>query len=553
MSYQHLAYNPNDDDVKFTLSIGGVIQQDNDYIIGSFEENVGGLPATLEIFFPLLETYTNNWNENTVIILWINRHIDPIPKFIGYIKDYEELPNGEGLKILCQDLRCRLEEGTCNKNYNERDENGDILTDANGQVKYYSIRQCLEDIWTQYLSMASGDSIKLQKSFSNIPNQYAGERKFEGSTFLDAINELVQAVYGKKYFIYLQYLESGTGILKIGDYDNGIGRKDIYYGTDPSKTPNNQNFGLINAKSIHKSESPYAKMDQVIIYGANIIIESAVILAKAWDTTITDSVMNNYESFTEKGSNESLNANYNAKATYVWKRFKIPQINDNGIRRQVPHYKSLISNNHKLIDEFNNPMKPKNFVVVKWLVGGSPIYRVIFDGYSIENNTYVQFSKPLFEVVTNETTGLEEYNYPSAVYLNFAYISRLKGSCVYPLSTSGQIKRIYLNEPSANFWGEYNNFNITQLTAGESATVTYYSGFRTVRNDYSVLRKIAIDEFTKRNVIKKNIQIPVRIEEPVKIGQKVYLNMKNSDCIIISIQYNIDEQEKILVCQNYNE
>ena len=498
--------------------------------------------ATITLNFPLLQTYNYNFKDNDLVAIYIDRRIQGRPFFLGYIRSYEENNAGEGMSIVCQDLRCRLSEGMLkDKNYNVIDEDGEILRDSNGLVKEWGRRDILQDIVSEYNTFAAGDTEKLFFSFANIANDFVGEKKFDGITFAAAIESLINADTSNRYFAIIEYTQGNNANIKFIDYTQGRGRADIIAGTKNDKAINAQPFGIAGAGEISTAFDLFTNVNYLTAYSSNIVVETALPLNRGWSSSIEDDVMENYSKYTEKGDKENPNSSYNPNAEFVWRRFTIPLINDYGKLRRPAHYKNLISSWHNIVDDNGNRITLKNFVVVDW---GDDVLKVMTDGYKIENNKYVVFNEPIFQ--TNNVGGIETAQKPVNVYLNFAFVSQQRYYTTVSSGAGGHKLEVCVSNNSFFHWYEKNNYVLTGVS-GEANTVSYNSSGRVARNDKNELAAFAAAELKKISETKKfhTITLP-RFETRYKLGERVYVNGIDYESPIINIRYDFLNFQTIL-------
>ena len=415
-----------------THSMGGILrpsiiavyignQYRPDAVVDSVYISSGFRPSSAEISFPESRFPSRPCETGATILVWINPHTSTRPIFKGKVTEFSEThgrPDTVSVQVL--DARDELNDDTCQWGYNE-------LDDHTGRAKEdLDSREIIEDIWDQYRdfqSTVNSNSTPLILDKSAFPKIAIGSQPLDGMPHGSAMEVIARmATTGTKRRTYVEYGAGPTSNDYLTSYTIGAGPIiDLRYGTHPLTAVSSQPFGIPNVTGIQYRTRNQWRTTRVTVKGRRRRIQRSFTLTPDWDASIQAAVLLNYPKYAEKQiGGGTVNPSFDPRAVFVGTRYGIPTVNTTdprtgGTVARQPHILG------RLLDaepDDANKYAP-HFCLVTF--SGDVAAQVMFDGFTVADNQWVVFSKPLARQ-SYEAGGVVSMVIPTSVVFVAAYM-----------------------------------------------------------------------------------------------------------------------------------
>ena len=270
-------------------------------------------------------------------------------------------------------------------------------------------------------------------NFTPFLTTYNGrEYNFEGLTCADALDHLlVDNSYYEKPRFKVSY-SGGTTNLFIEMFGIGYGRRTkVILAVKPENLYKSQPGGRPNVSNFNFAETIGAFINRIVCKGDSVQFQTKLKLEPAWDESElvaahVQEVMLHRTIFCQPIINNQANPYYTKGNEYIGRLFRIPEVflyNEiTGINKAYhPVIDNSLAQNAGSIDSLTTACPYPHFIIIEYpkLIeeGGTPENgkAIIVEGYSIRQDKYVEFTKPLGKLTSDGTNY--SWQFPDNLYL----------------------------------------------------------------------------------------------------------------------------------------
>ena len=513
-----------------SLYIDGVLQQENTYRIERLLKTNGFDDVQLTILKPLEDYKSRPFRLNARVELYLNRRIRPRPQFRGFVVGYTDQAtpeDGEFISVECRGEMFLLLSNVCDRDYNDQKTDDTFAENL-------TVRQIVEDIHDQ-IRIDSSSIVQFAK-FTFPNNILLSSLALEGQPFLSALEQTLEAGSENQYYIRTELFDDHT---LVSAFQIGTGNSfNLIRSTDSNFYFYDNADGQANVQSITRSESIVDVVNEATVVGQNILYETSIPLTAGWPTA-KEFYLDDLELYTDKGSEDDPNEDYDPEAVNVARRFIIPEIDTGSAAGylEFPRIEGQLTVNSILSDQdATQTVREKPFVVYKFADEAG--YRWTQD-ISVSENILIT-NKPLVKEI--DTDGLViDPTLPSEVYLEGAF--RLRDKLRVPISRTGNvpsgrdIHRWWVKE-EFEYWERTNYWNLELV--GLVITPVLYATTDIVKDNTVSAQTWGQNrlKYTADKRLEIVYHLPY-IELGLEIGMRVRENGLYEDCNIMSLDYDL--------------
>lgn len=387
------------------IEVDGVRRSDAQ--IDSVRQSSGLAASTLEMTFPYAFRGDRPIRSLARVVVWLDRHLDARPIFVGRVIRSPQLTfNADGgprLSYLAADLRWFLQnEPVCLRDYNKPSRLDGTFAET------LSSRQIVADLYAQYQAHCSAipgrtSADLLELSLASFPDVAVGELNVKGQAVGEAMQRLVESLGGGAYRLHVKYNSPSSVVLACFRAGQGLSQR-VVIGTDQAANEFSQPDGVANVGSGDEAEDASQVVNEIILESPHNYRERAVALGPAFDPSLLDELTNYMSAAMIAPSSNIANPLHDPKAADFARVYEIPeQIDADGVRRRLKVAPQLFQ--PRLEDPFWRDREPKPFLVYRF--SESDDWKVMFDGFAIQDNRLVVLSRRLIGTI-DETTEYDE-------------------------------------------------------------------------------------------------------------------------------------------------
>lgn len=390
-----------------------------DCIVELVEQAAGFGASRAHISFPGKRFPHTPAPEGAEVYIYAQRWANPSPVFHGWVRGLNDIYDRPDLVMIrAEDSREGLNDDVSQENYNLVD--WDTETVGTG----HHARALAGYLHNRYVSWqgAAGNSKYVNLDLSGFYPLEMGQQSYTGNPHGQGIEQL-QRLSSKdsRRRTYLRQARYYSGREELSTFRIGSGPvRNITYGTSNLATLENQPFGYPVASRIERVRGDDDYVTSLIVRSRRRRIQQTFTLTSAWDSSIEDSVLSNYDKYTKKMINGVVNASFSDSALPVGRRYLIPTVNQTDpvsgatVARQPKILPELFDDDHTITGV---SQKARPFVVVKFPSDSN--YYPVFKGFSIQDGRYLVFSRPITR--QSVSASLIGAVLPEAVYLTAVY------------------------------------------------------------------------------------------------------------------------------------
>lgn len=382
-----------------TIEINGVERPDAR--VDSLVQSSGIQAAALRLWFPHAGRGSYPARDLDKVSVWLDKHLDPRPKFVGRIMGNAEVSFGARERPVVAfnavDLRHFLSDAYCSVDYN-------VPNRLDGELhKRYTSRQIVVDLYKQYKAhqatisgRTSADILGLE--LSRFPDQPMGEFAVRGEPHGVALQRLVELLGDGDYRLYIRYQANGQATLSC--YKRGQGHQQFaVVGTDVTAGAASQPFGAATVGAGQTSSNSAKVVNEVVVESRAWMRETALPLGPLFDVSKLDTIANKLLAAQEPPGPNVENASYDPQAAEFGRAWEIPpQVDADGVERRLEVLPELLQANDEDPYWTERPRGP----ALIYRFSDEDDWIVLQSGFSIQNHRRVETEFPLIRVLGAE-------------------------------------------------------------------------------------------------------------------------------------------------------
>lgn len=366
--------------------------------IESLTQSSGGEPSLLRMAFPLAGLGRAAARDQDKVVVYLDRHLNPAPKFVGRIVGSPDVAFGARepttLAYTAADLRHFLADAYCDRDYNR-------ASRVDGSIEgRMSSRQIVVDLYKQYYAHQSSfrnsaDILGLE--LSRFPDQVVGEFAVRGEPHASALQRLVETLGDGSYRLYIRYQANAQATLSC--YKAGQGHQQFaVVGSRPLSSADNQPYGQANVGRGSSANNSAAVVNEVVVESRAWMRERAVALGPKFDVARLDELSNLLAAQIEPGPSVE-NPSYDPSASEFGRVWEIPkQVDADGVERLLEIQPDLLQAQQEDPYFKERPHGP----ALIYRFGDEDSWKIIHRGFSISDNAKVETDFPLIDLVEGE-------------------------------------------------------------------------------------------------------------------------------------------------------
>lgn len=354
--------------------------------------------------------------------IWIDPQIWPRPAFRGRAlgRPRQTLSSREGVTQQFVDSAAALNDRDAPAGYNEPD-------DVTGEpIERMGARSIARELFDMAYAQAQTNGVEIPiVSLSDFPSHYAGKQDLSGVPIGTALEQLGRSmILGGRSRGFVRY-----GISWDTWETFLVGEGPVLWltmATDTDATPANQPWGYPAIEEIDIVEPSQEPVNRTLMYGARRRVQATLTLERAWDDSIEDQVLRNWDRYTRQRLDSGApNPDYIEGAEYVGRRWAIPPVEMTHPRTgeamtRTPKIAGTLFDQFQDVGPNDDEAKqaPK-MAHTTWTSDGTE--KITHTGFNVQSNKWVTFQKPRVKRAWDEETNEPTYELPSLVRLTCVY------------------------------------------------------------------------------------------------------------------------------------
>lgn len=513
--------------------IGGRLR--TDALVELVELAAGYRPTSATISFPGKRFPHTPAPLGAEVFIYANRAWNPQPLFRGRVEGINDIYDRPDVVTLrAVDARADLDNDVASSNYNVEESDGD-------EVVSIDARRAVSDVHRQYATwQASQGRDAIGIDLSMIDPVDIGALNATGNTHGSLIEQIQRTTSSSgRRRTYLKPVARGSQEM-LSAFRIGQGPvKNIIYATSNLATIENQPYGRPTANRIERVRGDRQYVTSLIVRSRRRRVQTTFSLSAAWDTSLSATVLENYDKYSKPKVHGVVNPNYNPLAIPVGRRYAIPRVTltDAVTGASYAAYPKILP---ELLD--NDPSvsatKARPFVVVKW--PGDANYYPMMTGFALKQGRWLVFGKPLIRAAVG-SGGYIEPVLPESVQLVAAY-------------DTGERLSVQANASSARYYRRqrrlvdeencvWNSYATDTWKIQSDGTVVSHGPGSDQTNDTARLTRLARARLTEMEEASQGYLITMPYcPVTFRIGDRIALNGRTvPDVAVMRIQYGLGQ------------